>query len=155
MPPTKRLWDSCIVIGYLAGYPDLKQECEQIIEDAKRDNVELWVSALATIETAYLEGYSDADAEARIREFFRRRYVIPVGIDAPLATIARDLVRRHRNSTPKIRPKDAVHLATAIQWKLPVIETTDDGLLNFDKMEGNPLIVIRKPLYEGPRRLIP
>ena len=148
MPTARRVWDSCIVIGYLAGYPGLREQCELIIDSVKRGEVEIVVSALAMIEAAYLVGYSDNDAEARIREFFGRRYVVPVQIDAPIAAIARDLIRRHR-STRKIEPGDATHLATAIQWKIPLIETTDDDLLRFDRVEGRPLIIVREPLYEG------
>ncbi len=148
MPPARRLWDSCIVIGYLAGYPDLRVQCEQIIGAAKRGEVEIVVSALAMVETAYLTGHSDSDAEARIREFFGRDYVVPVQIDAPVAATARDLIRRYRDA-PKIEPEDATHLATAMRWGISIIETTDDGLLRFDKLEGTPLITVRKPLYEG------
>ena len=148
MPPSRRLWDSCIVIGYLAGYPQQRVECEKIIEAAGRGEVEIVVSALAMVETAYLTGHSDTDSEARIRQFFGRDYAVPVQIDAPVSAIARDLIRRHHNSR-KIKPADATHLATAIQWKIPVIETTDPDLLGFDKIEGNPRITIRHPLYEG------
>jgi len=151
VPPARRVWDSCVVIGYLAGYPELREQCELVIDSAKRGEVEIVVSALAMIEAAYLAGYSDNDAEARIREFFGRRYVVPVQIDAPIAAIARDLIRRHRDSR-RIEPGDATHLATAIQWKIPIIETTDDGLLRFDKIEGSPLITVRKPFFEGAGR---
>ncbi len=152
MPPARRVWDSCIVIGYLAGYPALQEQCELIIDSAKRGEVEIVVSALAMIEAAYLTGYSDNDAEARIREFFGRRYVVPVQIDVPIAVIARDLIRRHRN-TRKIEPGDATHLATAIQWKIPILVTTDPDLLRFNRVEGNPLIVVREPHSDGGRTL--
>ena len=152
MPPVRRVWDSCIVIGYLAGYPALQEQCELIIDSAKRGDIEIVVSALAMIEAAYLTGYSDIDAEARIREFFGRRYVVPVQVDAPIAAIARDLIRRHRD-TRKIEPPDATHLATAIQWKIPILETTDPDLLRFDRVEGSPLITIREPRSEGGRAI--
>lgn len=148
MPPGRRLWDSCVVIGYLAGYSALQEQCELIVDAGKRGELEIVVSALAMVEAAYLAGYSDSDAEARIREFFSRRYVIPVQIDAPVAAIARSLIRRHR-SARRIKPEDATHLATAIQWHIPVVETTDDDLLRFDKVEGRPPIAVREPLYEG------
>ena len=148
MPPVRRLWDSCVVIGYLAGYPELREQCELIIDSARRGEVEIVVSTLATIETAYLDGYSNSDAETKILGFFSRQYVIQVQLDAPIANIARDLIRRHRD-TRKIKPMDAVHLATAMQWKIPTVETTDDDFLRFDKVEGSPLIAVRKPLYAG------
>ncbi len=148
MPPARRLWDSSVVIGYLAGYPELREQCELIIDSARRGEVEIVVSTLATIEAAYLAGYSNSDAETKILEFFGRRYVVLVQIDAPIAAIARDLVRRHRD-TRKIKPIDAVHLATAMQWKIPTVETMDEDLLRFEKVEGSPLIAVRKPLYAG------
>ncbi len=114
MPVPRRLWDSCIVIGYLAGYPELKPDCLPLIEQAKRGEIEIVVSMIAEVESAYLEGYSDQESEARIKEFFSREYVIPVAIDTPLAALARQLIRKYRK-THKVKPNDAVHLATAIQ----------------------------------------
>ena len=150
MPARRRLWDSCIVIGYLAGYEQLKPDCPRIIEQASGGQIEIVVSAMATVEAAYLEGYSDQDSEALIKEFFGRDYIIPIGMDVRIAEIARGLIRKYRT---KLKPPDAAHLATAIQWRIPIIETTDPDLLQLDQLEGNPLITIRKPLYEGPREL--
>ncbi len=152
MPTPRRLWDSSIVIGYLAGSPELANDCPQIIAQAERGELEIVVSAMATIEVAYLKGLDDQDAEAKIQEFFGRRYIIPVAIDVRVAAIARDLVRKYRDG-PKIKPPDAAHLATAVQWNIPVIETTDPDLLRLDGREGNPPITVRPPLYEGPNRL--
>ena len=151
MPVPRRVWDSCIVIGYLAGYADLKRDCDQIIEQGRRGELEILVSAFASVEAAYLQGYSDSDSEAKIREFFSRDYVIQVAIDISVAAIARNLIRKYRNSY-KIKPPDAAHLAAAIQWHVPILETTDPDLLELDRMEGNPPVVIRRPLYEGPSR---
>lgn len=155
MAVPRRVWDSCIVIGYLAGDDDLKPDCLQIIEQAQRGELEIMVSALATIEVAYLKGYSDADSEAKIQEFFSRNYVIHVAIDMPIAEIARKLIRKYHNAYGyKIRPPDAAHLALAIQWKVPILETTDPDLLRLNGMEGTPPVVIRKPSYEGQPRLM-
>ena len=150
MPARRRLWDSCIVIGYLAGYEQLKPDCPRIIEQASGGQIEIVVSAMATVEAAYLEGYSDQDSEALIKEFFGRDYIIPIGMDVRIAEIARGLIRKYRT---KLKPPDAAHLATAIQWRIPIIETTDPDLLQLNQLEGNPLITIRKPLYEGPQEL--
>ena len=153
MPVSRRLWESNVVIGYLAGYPNLQSDCIQIIEQAKRGEVEIFVSVIATIEAAYLTGQSDADSEALIQEFFGRNYIIPVGIDAGIASITRGLIRKYRNG-PKLKPPDAAHLGTALQWRIPVIETTDPDLLRLHNLEGNPPIRIRRPSYEGQTRFI-
>ncbi len=148
MPAARRLWDSSVILGYLAGYAELRDDCEAILAQAERGEIELVVSAMAAVEVAYLHGASDQDAENRIREFLGRRYVIPVAIDVRLAAAARELVRRYRNS-PSLKPADAIHLATAIQLGIPVLETADGDLLRFDGREGMPPLRIRRPLYEG------
>ena len=153
MPPIRRLWDSSVVIGYLAGYQDLYPECTLIIQQAERREVEILVSEMAKAETAYLAGRSDNESEDLIREFFGREYIVPVSVDDPVSTIARNLIRRYRNG-PKLKPPDAIHLATAILWRVPIIETTDPDLLHVDGREGDPAITVRKPLFEGTRTLL-
>ena len=145
---SRRLWDSCVIIDYLAGRAEAAEACQKIIAQAERGELEIVVSAIATIEVAYLEGFNDQDAEAMIRELFGRSYIIPVAIDVQVASLARDLIRKYRVGL-KLKPPDATHLATAIQWNIPVIETTDPDLLRLDGLEGAPPITIRQPLYEG------
>ena len=150
MPPLRRLWDSCVIIDYLAGREEVKEACSMIIEQAERGEIEIVVSAMATIEVAYLAGFDDQVAEERIRELFGRSYVVPVAIDMRVASLARDIVRRYR-TVAKVKPPDAAHLATALQWQIPIVETTDPHLLRLNGLEGDPPIVIRKPQYEGTR----
>ena len=149
MPGPRRLWDSSVVIGYLAGQADIADACGNIISRAEKGELEIVVSALATIEVAYLEGMDDQTSESMIRDLFSRDYIIPVAIDVHVAAIARGLVRKYKTG-PKLKPPDAAHLASAIQWKIPVLETTDPDLLRLDGFEGSPAIIIRRPLYEGP-----
>ena len=113
MPIARRLWDSCVVIGYLAGYENLKPDCPLIIQQAERGELKIVVSAMATIEVAFLEGYSSDASERLIQEFFSREYIIPVAIDSPISAITRRLIRNYRDSL-KIKPPDAAQLATAI-----------------------------------------
>lgn len=152
MPIPRRLWDSNVVIGYLAGQQDLQPDCDLIIEQATNGELEIVVSFMAQIEVAFLEGMPEAEAEARIQEFFSREYIIPVAFDVAVARITRGLIRRLR---PRgIKPPDATHLAAAVLWNIPIIETTDPDLLSLDQQVGDPLIIIRRPKYEGPQRLL-
>ncbi len=145
MPPRRRLWNSSVIIGYLAGEEAVYEHCRSIIEQAERGEVEIVVSTLAAAEVAYLEGYSQENSENMIREFFGRAYVIPVAVDVMLAAIARSLVSKYKDDL-RIKPPDAIHLATAIQLGLTILETTDADLLRFDGLEGNPAVVVRRPL---------
>ncbi len=148
--PERRLWDSSVIIAYLAGEPAYADTIPAIIEQARAGNVLLLVSVFATIEVAYLRGVDNVDAEEAISDFFRRDFVVPVAIDERVSAIARRLIRAYEPN-PGLKPPDATHLATAVVWDIPVVETTDPDLLRLDGREGQPPIVVRHPLYEGPR----
>lgn len=49
---------------------------------------------------------------------------------------------------------DAVHFATAIIYHIPLIETLDKALLNLTQGEGNPVVAIRHPHWEGGRQFL-
>ena len=150
MPTSQRLWDSAVISEYLTGNLSVQKSCEDIMDSASRGETRILVSALTRCELAYLGHLPDIESEQKINEFFDRPYISTISIGSPLGPLARDLIRRHRGTSPGIRLNDAVHLAIAIQHQISVIETTDGGLQQFDKQEGTPLITIRQPLYDGP-----
>lgn len=95
------------------------------------------------------EELEEEEAELMIREFFGRDYIIRAALDAAIAQRARSLVRRYKNA-PKLKPLDAVHIATALHHNIPLLETYDDDMIKVSEREGdNPPLVIRKPTYEG------
>lgn len=145
----RRLWDSNVILHYLAGKPVARPDCDLIIEDAERGQAEIVFSALAEAEVVLLESAAE-DAELMIREFFSRSYVVRAALDLLVAQEARSLVRRHRG----LKPKDAIHIATALRYAVPLMETYDEELWKISDKEGDPPLVIRKPTYEGPRRLV-
>ena len=112
------------------------------------------MSAIATVEVAYLKGVSEFTSEAMIQEFFGRNYIIPVNVDPPVTAIARRLVRTYRSTATKLKPFDATHQATAIHVGVPLIETADPDLLQLDGYEGSPPIRIRKPVYQMHQRML-
>ncbi len=150
----RRTWDSSIVIGYLAGYPDFKTECDLIIDSAVKGDCEILVSTIAEVEAAYLVGYSDEDSEAKIKEFFSRSYVVVAAYDQPVAAAARRLIRQGKAQQRKLSSHDAIHLATCEVHHIPILETTDPDLLRWNQIIGNPPIIVRKPVFEGQRPLI-
>ena len=131
----KRLWDSSVIIGALSQDYEIALVCQEIIQQAQRGETEILVSQFAKAECAYLRVMPHADAERMIAEFFARRYVVSVELDDRVATLARHLVRKYLNN-PKLRPPDAVHLASALVAGVPFLETKDPDLLRLDGMEG-------------------
>lgn len=88
------------------------------------------MSALSLAETVLLDSETDVDAERRIKEFFGRGYVILANVDQAVCEVARRLVR-----TYGLKPLDAVHMATAIFYQVPVLETFDGDLLKLNGLE--------------------
>lgn len=149
--PERRLWDSSAIIAYLAGEAEHADALTGVINEAQHGNIQIMVSILATIEVAYLRGADNEISEATILDFFGRDFVTQISIDARVSAIARRLVRTYRGDQ-RLKPPDATHFASAVAWSIPVLETTDPDLLKLSGREGDPLIVIRHPLYEGPQQ---
>jgi predicted nucleic acid-binding protein len=82
-----------------------------------------------------------ADKAALVRKFFRRSYIRVRNVTRLVSESAQDLVWNHG-----IRPKDAIHVATAIDSNAAALETFDCGLLKKSGTVGNPGIIIRKPI---------
>ena len=53
-----------------------------------------------------------------------------------------------------VRPKDAIHLATAMEAQISLIETFDEGFIGKSGQVGSPTILIRKPLPALQRKLL-
>jgi hypothetical protein len=52
-----------------------------------------------------------------------------------------------------IRPKDAIHVATALDGHVSALETFDENLLRKTGTVGNPPLLIRKPMPPAQRGL--
>lgn len=141
----RRLWDSSVIIGALSRDFEIELVCEEIIQQAERGETEILVSQFAKAECAYLRHESPEDAERIIADFFAQPYIIGVALDDEVAALSRHLVRKYMDN-PKLRPPDAVHLASAIIAGVPFLETKDPDLLRLDGMEGGATpITIRWP----------
>jgi predicted nucleic acid-binding protein len=146
MAVPKRVWDANLVLSYLAGDPTVNPVCDLIIDQAKRGQLKIVISVISEAEVAYLPGYIDHDSENQVQEFFSRDYIETANYDIVVAREARRLIRTYK---PGLKPNDAIHMATALLWNIPILETCDSDLLKLSGKQGNPPLIIRKPLYEG------
>lgn len=76
-----------------------------------------------------------------VQSFFRKSFIRVVNVTRKIAERAQELVWDHG-----IRPKDAIHVATAEFYEVPVVETFDADLIAKSGHVGVPPIEIRKPL---------
>lgn len=143
MPP-RRLWCSCTIIDYLKG-TDRAKPCLEIIEHAEHGEIEIAVSMLAHAEVAKMGPTVATADEARIREFLGRPYVVSFEVNRAVAAEARRLMQAGLMH----KPLDAVHAATAILYRIPVLETYDlDDFMPVNGA-GDPALTVRHPIWDG------
>lgn len=149
MPGQRRVWCSSVIIDYLQGADRAKPDCQLIVEQAERGEIEILVSTLTIAEVTNLRGVIPDEAEASILEFFRRSYIVLVTVDIGVAEVARRLRRTHG-----LKTVDSVHMATALHHGVSILESYDEDLLKLSEKEGQPFLTIRPPTYEGQRPLL-
>jgi predicted nucleic acid-binding protein len=124
--------------------------CQGSIERAEMGEAVIFTSALTLAEVLWMRGGPRvaADKAEKLGRFFRRSFIKVRPVTRSIAEAAQDVVWNHA-----IKPKDAIHVATALDAKLSILETFDDGLLAKSGTVGNPTLVIRKPILPRSPRL--
>jgi predicted nucleic acid-binding protein len=143
-------WDSDAFLGWFqeeAGKVDL---CQGTLERARSGDVVILTSTLTLAEVLWMRNAPriTQDKADLVRRFFRHSYIKLWTVTRTIAEEAQDLVWYH-----SIRPKDAIHVATALALKCAALETFDDALIGRSGLVGNPPIVIRKPIAAKQGRL--
>lgn len=143
---TKRYWDSDAFIGWLAREDDKVSECRAVIRAAEEGKTMLITSALTLAEVLWLRGKPPIPAEdaETVQRFFEHDYIAVVDVDRAMAEEARKLVWGHG-----IAPKDAIHVATAIDIEVDRMETFDRDLIKKSGTVGNPPLEIGPPNEPG------
>lgn len=130
-------WDSCVILTFLKGEDS---HLENVIKLAELGKIIIATSSLAEAEVAFIPGIDD---DLRIIEkFFAQPYVFILPIRKNVIGKARELVR-----DLNLRGADAVHIATALHWNIPVFETFDQDLVKKCSVlpSAIPGLVVRQP----------
>jgi predicted nucleic acid-binding protein len=151
MPAELIYWDSDCFLGWFQGEAGKVELCEGTIERANQGEVLIFTSALTIAEVLWLRGAPPivADKAELVRKFFRRSYIRVRNVTRLVSENAQALVWNQG-----IHPKDAIHVATAIDAKVAVLETFDDGLLKKSGVIGNPGLIIRNPMPPKQAKLL-
>lgn len=146
----RRYWDSDAFLGHFNGEPDKATACESVIEAAEAGRILIVTSALTLAEVLYVKGTKRMTPEKRekISGFFKQPYISVQNVTRKIAEMARDLYWDHG-----VRPKDAIHVATALTYRLPELNTFDKNLLKLDGKIGDPALKIRIPHEPGQKKL--
>ena len=139
-----RYWDSNAFLGWLAEEPDKVDYCRPVIKAAEARKVRILTSALTIAEVLWVRGRDRIPSEsaARVEAFFRHRWIVVRELDRFIAEDARALVWNHN-----VKPKDAVHLATALKRDVAIeqLDTFDEPLIRLSGTLGEPPLIIGKP----------
>lgn len=134
-----RYWDSVCFLGWFNDEPDKQSQCETVIKAAESGLVIIATSAISLTEVIKIKGYNalTKDKEETIAKFFRHPYISIRNVDPFIARRARQLIWENEH----LKPKDSIHLATAIHYKLPFLDTFDSDLTKLDgEIDGAPKI---------------
>jgi predicted nucleic acid-binding protein len=123
--------------------------CRPVLDAAERGIIEVVVSAIALVEVLAHDRTSGID-DQRVRDFFDNDYILLVNVDKHLGDFARRLMLAGHS---RLKPPDAIHLATACIANVDEFHTFDDRLLALDgaidRLDGTRLIV-KKPAVPAP-----
>lgn len=136
-------WDSDCFLGHLQGETGKAAKCAGVLHRAERGDVLIVTSALTIAEVLWMRNAPRLPQEKAevVRRFFRRSFIRVYNVTRGIAEAAQDLVWVH-----DIRPKDAIHVATAIHLGSDALETFDINLIGKSGTVGVPLLLIREPV---------
>jgi len=136
-------WDSDAFLGWLQAERGKTELCAGSLKRADKGEIVIVTSALTLAEVLWMRGaprIPEAKAEI-VRKFFRRSYMRVRNVTRATSESAQDLVWSHG-----IKPKDAIHVATALDANAAALETFDEQLIGKSGSVGNPGLLIRKPI---------
>lgn len=135
-------------MGYLQEEGDKVDACEEVLQAAEDGKVVIVTSALTIAEVLALKGRDKIPAERRskVELFFRNEYIDVINITRRIAEAARSFVWDYG-----VLPKDALHVATAIDVRLTLLNTFDMPLVKKSGKIGQPPLVIAKPTWQEPK----
>ena len=139
----RRYWDTNCFLGVLNEEQDKIGRCRAVLREAENGAVRIVTSALTLTEVLWPKGVPvplpKHDAE-KIHKFFRHEWIVVYDVDRTLAESARDVVWNH-----SVQPKDAIHVATALDAKVDQFDTFDGPLIRLSGKIGDPPLVIGEP----------
>ena len=140
----RRYWDSFCFIAILNKEEPHFTNCNQIINLAKKGETEILISPLTITETVRPKGSPlplPAATRDKIEAFFDNDYIKLRVIDRKIARKALDLCW-----TAKLHPRDALHIAVALEERCDCLETTDGKMCGLNGLQE---LTVRHPFVPG------
>lgn len=148
-------WDSCVFISYLQEEPIRVNTVEALFTEVRQSagKKKIVTSVYSRAEVAYIAGevplkQLNDDAPIRIDRMWNDTSVISfIEMHEMIATMARNLIRTAASYKWKLKPADAVHLASAQWLNAQEFHTYDNELYRYSDLIGRP---VRAPVAKQP-----
>lgn len=132
-------WDACVFLSYINRYPDRVSVLDKIlVESARSDGkIQIVTSTISIVEVAWgiqeqTNKAPDPATEARIDSFWHGTgFIKPLEFHAAIGRLARGLMKQSIANGWKLRPLDAIHLATAQQHRVAEFYTYSKDLRKY------------------------
>lgn len=140
-----RYWDSDCFLGYLNEEEDKVDLCQDVLDEAEKGKILIVTSALTITEVLWLKDGRKIVKEKseKVRSFFLNDFIVIKNVTREIARMAQNVVWDY-----SVEPKDSIHVATAMKFKIPLLNSFDGVLIGISGKVGNPLIKIEKPSIE-------
>lgn len=156
-------WDTCIFLAWIKDEQRKSGEMDgvrEMIDRVKRRQAKIITSTLTSVEV--LQSKLPAGLERVFNDFMKR---IPrISMDSKIAGVAHDIrdyyqQNKNQNGGKLLTSPDAIHLATAILYRVTEFHTFDDGksgssknlgLLGLSGDVGGHRLTICKPQAKNP-----
>lgn len=135
-------WDACCCLKWIKK-EEGHERLRGILNKAKNGDIEIRTSAFSLYEVFYHRDEKGIDEEKslKIPDFFTENYVVTIGLDIPIANLARKIFFDYNIERP-----DTIHIASAIFDKIKVFHTYNEHLLDQDRKIFDPLNPNDSPL---------
>lgn len=136
-------WDSDAFLAFLQNESGKAEKCAGTLRSAEAGEIYIYTSTLALTEVLWMKGAPKLteDKAETLNRFLRRSCFRVRGLTRRIAENAQGLVWRDN-----IKPKDAVHVATALDAQAVRLETFDAALIKKSGTVGTPPLTICEPL---------
>ena len=148
-------WDACVFHALFSEEKGRIDACRKVIDAARRGELEIYTSAITAVEVVWIKNLDrmSHEHEEKIQKFFEHKFIRIIACDRAMAAEARRLLWTHKS----LRPKDAIHVASALSQGIDVMHSYDDDDLvkPLSGKLGNPPLIICHPDIIEPQTAVP
>jgi predicted nucleic acid-binding protein len=141
-------WDANVFHALFGKEAGRVGPCMTIEKAARNGAVDIYTSTATLVECVWIKGHPDRLSpkhEEVIQKYFMHKFIRPINCDRQIAEAARMLLWKHQH----LKPKDAIHVASALSQQVDILHSYDSDLLKLSGQLGNPALTICEPGKEG------